>query len=66
MCSRTHPRYQSNWAAARDAQHQAFGVASNIVGASGEAMLRALAAGVRWPETLANKALGALRSKIPH
>jgi len=40
-------------------------VASNIVGASGEAMLRALAAGVRSPETLANKARGVLRGKIP-
>ena len=40
-------------------------VASNIVGASGKAMLRALAAGVRRPETLADKALGTLRKKIP-
>ena len=40
-------------------------VASNIVGASGKAMLRALAAGVRRPEMLADKALGTLRRKIP-
>lgn len=40
-------------------------VASNIVGVSGKAMLRALAAGVRRPETLADKALGTLRTKIP-
>jgi transposase len=40
-------------------------VASNIVGVSGKAMLGALAAGVRSPETLADKALGALRKKIP-
>ena len=40
-------------------------VASNIVGVSGKAMLRALAAGVRRPETLAHKALGTLRTKIP-
>jgi transposase len=40
-------------------------VASNIVGKSGQAMLRALAAGLRRPEALADRALGRLRSKIP-
>jgi transposase len=40
-------------------------VASDIVGTSGKAMLQALAAGVRRPEALADKALGRLRSKIP-
>ena len=40
-------------------------VASNIVGKSGKAMLRALAAGLRRPEALADRALGRLRSKIP-
>jgi transposase len=38
-------------------------VASNIVGKSGRAMLRLLAAGVRDPEELADCALGRLRSK---
>jgi transposase len=40
-------------------------VASNIVGKSGLAMLRALAAGLRRPEALADRALGRLRSKLP-
>jgi transposase len=40
-------------------------VASNIVGTSGLAMLRALAAGERRPEKLAHKALSTLRNKIP-
>lgn len=40
-------------------------VASNIVGQSGKAMLRALAGGERRPEKLANKALRSLRKKIP-
>ena len=40
-------------------------VASNIVGKSGTAMLRALAAGARRPEALADRALGHLRKKIP-
>jgi transposase len=40
-------------------------VASNIVGARGMAMLRALAAGERRPEKLAHKALSSLRKKIP-
>jgi transposase len=40
-------------------------VASNIVGTSGKAMLRALAAGERRPEKLANKALRRLKKKIP-
>jgi transposase len=40
-------------------------VATNIVGTSGKAMLRALAAGERRPETLANQALRRLRKKMP-
>jgi hypothetical protein len=40
-------------------------VASNIVGKSGQAMLRAPAAGVRRPEAPADRALGRLRNKIP-
>lgn len=40
-------------------------VASNIVGTSGMAMLRALAAGEQRPEALANKAVRLLRKKIP-
>lgn len=41
-------------------------VASHIAGKSGRAMLKALAAGVRSPEVLADKALGQLRNKIPN
>jgi hypothetical protein len=41
------------------------GVASNIVGKSGKAMLRALADGVSRPEILADKAFSHLRKKIP-
>jgi transposase len=40
-------------------------VASNIVGKSGKAMLRALADGVSRPEALADKAFRQLRKKIP-
>jgi len=40
-------------------------VASDIVGKSGMAMLRALAEGQNRPELLADRALGHLRSKIP-
>jgi transposase len=40
-------------------------VATDIVGISGKAMLRALADGERRPETLANKALRSLRKKMP-
>jgi transposase len=40
-------------------------VASNIVGKSGRAMLRALIDGVRRPEVLAEKAVGKLHKKIP-
>jgi transposase len=41
------------------------GVASNVLGASGRDMLRALTQGVDSPETLANLARGRLRDKIP-
>src|SRR5713101_2650166 len=40
-------------------------VASDVLGVSGRAMLRALVAGERDPETLAEMAKGALRKKIP-
>jgi transposase len=40
-------------------------VASEVIGVSGRAMLRALIAGERDPETLADMAKGKLRKKIP-
>jgi transposase len=40
-------------------------VASDIVGKSGRAILRALASGQDRPELLADRAVGSLRSKIP-
>lgn len=40
-------------------------VASNVLGVSGRAMLRALIAGERDPETLAELSKGVLRKKIP-
>lgn len=41
------------------------GVATDILGASGKAMLRALSDGVEGPGALANKARGRLRDKLP-
>ena len=49
----------------QDAGIKLSSVASDVLGVSGRAMLRALIAGTRDPETLAELARGTLRRKIP-
>lgn len=49
----------------QDAGIKLSSVASDVLGVSGRAMLRALLAGTRDPEVLAELARGALRKKIP-
>jgi transposase len=51
--------------ALEDAGIKLDSVASDVLGVSGRAMLRALVAGERDPEVLADLARGALRKKIP-